>query len=242
MVLTLHDRHAELVVIVHLVDEQRGVGAGRDDDGPTTKVFRRVDVALCARNPSELRNENRIGKSNLFLPSAHVSRRAAFDIDGTVSDEGDAVRRGYRSVFDREVGRAQFRLHGVDNSLAQFDGETDRLQGVAEVLQVQRAFAITDREGAGLLCLFQRAFQVLRPRWSGCADEQTGHCGERDCISHDTPPCYARASRSSFMVVAASTASPRRSTIVSICAASTMNGGAIRTWSPRAPSTVPPIG
>src|SRR6516162_1653442 len=41
---------------------------------------------------------------------------------------------------------------------------------------------------------------------------------------------------------AASIASPRRSTIASIVPLSMMNGGARRTWSPRVPSTVPPIG
>jgi hypothetical protein len=42
--------------------------------------------------------------------------------------------------------------------------------------------------------------------------------------------------------VAASIASPRRSTIASTTAASTMKGGASSTWSPRMPSTVPPMG
>ena len=41
---------------------------------------------------------------------------------------------------------------------------------------------------------------------------------------------------------AASTASPSRSTTVSIVTASMMKGGASRTWSPLLPSTVPPAG
>ena len=41
---------------------------------------------------------------------------------------------------------------------------------------------------------------------------------------------------------AASSDEPRRSTIASTCAASTMKGGASRTWSPATPSIVPPIG
>src|SRR5262249_61692844 len=122
-----------VVVIVNRCNDARVFGAARHDPGPTKKDFRRVYDAHGAHNPSELRNENLTGKSNLFLPNAHVSGRATFDVDGTVSDEGDAVRRGYRIVFDREVGRAQFRLQGIHDSLAQFDGETDRLQGVAEV-------------------------------------------------------------------------------------------------------------
>ena len=47
---------------------------------------------------------------------------------------------------------------------------------------------MADREGAGLLHLSKRTFQVLRPRRNGRADEQTEYCGERDCTSHDTPP------------------------------------------------------
>jgi hypothetical protein len=42
--------------------------------------------------------------------------------------------------------------------------------------------------------------------------------------------------------IAASIASPSRSTIVSTCCSLTMNGGASSTWSPATPSTVPPIG
>src|SRR3546814_15897152 len=42
--------------------------------------------------------------------------------------------------------------------------------------------------------------------------------------------------------IAASTASPRRSTMISISAAFEMKGGASSTWSPCLPSMVPPIG
>ena len=42
--------------------------------------------------------------------------------------------------------------------------------------------------------------------------------------------------------IAASTASPSRSTMVSMSCASTINGGASSTWSPRTPSSVPPMG
>ena len=44
------------------------------------------------------------------------------------------------------------------------------------------------------------------------------------------------------VATAASIASPNHSTIMSIAALSMMNGGASSTWSPRLPSTVPPIG
>ena len=117
MVLTLYNRHAEFLIIIHLGDEQRGVGAGRDDHGLAPQVIRRVDVALCAGDPSELRDENRIGKSNLFLPSGHVGCRAAFDVDGAVGDERNAVRRGHRIVFDRKSRTANSygAIANVDN-------------------------------------------------------------------------------------------------------------------------------
>jgi hypothetical protein len=96
--------------------------------------------------------------------------------------------------------------------------------------EVKRVQSQPARKRSQASHLSQRAFHVLRPCRSGCAEEQTGsHCGKRDCISHDTPPATRVLPFHATVAVAASTASPRRSTIVSICAASTMNGGAIRT-------------
>src|SRR5262249_4097655 len=106
---------------------------------------------------------------------------------------------------------------------------------------------MTDGDGAGLLHLFQRAFQVLRPGRRGDAGEQSGRYDDPDCSLHDAPPLplAAHVSRSTahcVRAVAASIASPSRFTIVAMAPASMMNGGAIKMGSPRPPSAVPPMG
>src|SRR5262245_54744181 len=106
---------------------------------------------------------------------------------------------------------------------------------------------MTDGDGAGLLHLFQRAFQALRPPRRGCAGEQTGRYDDPDCSLHDAPPLpldahVSRRTAHWVRAVAASIASPRRSTIMSMAPASIMNGGASKMWSPRTPSAVPPMG
>src|SRR5215471_21586268 len=75
-------------------------------------------------------------------------------------------------------------------SFAQFDREADRLQLVVEIRQGQRALPITDGEDAGLLDLFQSAFQVLCRGRCFRADEQAGRCDDRDCRLHVTPPTH----------------------------------------------------
>src|SRR5262249_43462547 len=148
---------------------------------------------------------------------------------------------------DAQIRHGEFRLHGLHDVLAQLDREPDRLQFVVKVRQRDRTIAMADGDGAGLLHLFQRAFQALRLGRHAHADHQTGRYDDPDCSLHDAPPALLDAHRAGRMphwvcAVAASIASPRRSTIVSMAAASMMNGGAIRTWSPRTPSADPPMG
>src|SRR5262245_63910052 len=106
---------------------------------------------------------------------------------------------------------------------------------------------MTDGDGAGLLHLFQRAFQVLRPGRRGDTGEQSGRYDDPDSSLHDAPPLplaahVSRRTAHCVRAVAASIASDRRSTITSMAPASMMNGGASNMWSPRTPSAVPPMG
>src|SRR5262249_28032688 len=106
---------------------------------------------------------------------------------------------------------------------------------------------MADGDGAGLLHLFQRAFQALRLGRRAHADRQTGRYDDPDCTLHDAPPvlwdAQLRCPRPhGVWAVAGSIASPRRSTTVSMAAASMMKGGASKMWSPRTPSADPPMG
>src|SRR5262249_6699032 len=109
------------------------------------------------------------------------------------------------------------------------------------------AVAMTDGEGAGLLHLFQRAFQTLRPSRCGYAGEQSSRYDDPACSLHAAPPLsfdghVPRPTAHWVRTAAASMPSPRRSTITSTAPASMMNGGASKMWSPRTPSAVPPMG
>ena len=52
---------------------------------------------------------------------------------------------------------------------------------------------MADGDGAGLLHLFQRAFQVLRLGRRAHADHQTGRYDDSDCILHDASPALLDA-------------------------------------------------
>ena len=100
VILALHDGHAKLAVVIQLVDEQRGVGAGRHGDGFAAQIVRGLDVVVGARDPFELRHEERVGKSDLRLSARHIGCRAAFDVDRAIGDEWEPGGRRHRVVFD----------------------------------------------------------------------------------------------------------------------------------------------
>jgi hypothetical protein len=118
VILALHDGHPKLLLIVHLVDEQRRVGAGGHGDGLAAQIVRALDVPVGTGDPFELRNEERVGKSDLLLSTAHIGGRSALDVDRAVGDQRDAGGRRHRVVLDVETSQTELRLHRLHDMLA----------------------------------------------------------------------------------------------------------------------------
>ena len=163
---------------------------------------------------------------SFLLAGDGIGSRAAFDIDRAVLDEGNAVRRVDGLIGDLEVALADPGLDLGNDEAAQLERETDRFLIVVEIGERYGRIAMGDRDRTGVLDLLQRLTKGLRR----CARER-GHKpkpqgGDANSeFRHDVPSLFqnpqirARSHGSSRVqpsdATAASSASPRRSTIVS---------------------------
>jgi hypothetical protein len=126
--------------------------------------------------------DDEVGRTerHLLLALDRIRRRAALHVDGSVLHQRNAVGRGDRLQVDLEIGQLEVGLDRIDDLHAQVHRIADGLLLVVEVGERDRRLTVTDRDGAGLLDLLQRAGEFLRLGGQGDAGDDRGNDGSND--------------------------------------------------------------
>ena len=175
----LRHQVAELELVIAFVGLREGHGcrAGGERNGLAVEVVNRLDAARLPDGCGDLNAEVAHREGSFLLTLQRIGGRAAFDIDGAVLDERDAVGRSDRLILDVKLREAEFLLDGIRNALADREGIACRLAVGVEVGERNRTFAVAERNGAGFLNFFERARKLSRAH-GGAGGEKT--CGSDD--------------------------------------------------------------